>query len=114
MKGLLLSIVMLTSAASCARPSAARSSADAAVRALSHAEVERLAVQHCAECHQSSVSRAKPAALAVFDLDQATWCAGLSSAQFTVFYQRMQGELEATTRARLLAFTEGAARRSAH
>jgi mono/diheme cytochrome c family protein len=74
--------------------------------ALSAAEVHALAERHCASCHQSSVSRAKPNALAVFDLDQANWSAGLAVGQFSVFYQRMQGELDPPTRARLFAYTE--------
>jgi hypothetical protein len=80
---------------------------------LSQPELQKLAEQHCASCHQGSVSREKPAALSVFDLDHADWCQGLAAAQFDVFYQRMQGELDARTRARLRAFTEGAARKRA-
>jgi hypothetical protein len=77
---------------------------------LLQSELQELSERHCSACHQSSVSREKPAALAVFDLDQVEWSAGLAAAQFGVFYQRMQGELDAPTRGRLLAYTERAAR----
>ncbi|HKO94477.1 MAG TPA: hypothetical protein VJU61_25160 [Polyangiaceae bacterium] len=80
---------------------------------VSYAEATALAKQHCAECHQGSVSQAKPAALSVFDLDQGAWSAGLSAEQFQVFYQRMQGELDPPTRVRVLAFTESEAARVA-
>jgi len=85
----------------------------AAPASVSYAEATALAKQHCAECHQGSVSQAKPAALSVFDLDQGAWSAGLSAKQFQVFYQRMQGELDEATRARVLAFTESEAARVA-
>lgn len=94
----------------CARPHAASPHADVEPPSLTHAQVERLAVAHCASCHQGSVSRAKPAALAVFDLDHGDWCRGLSAAQFSVFYQRMEGELDDVARRALKDFTERAAR----
>jgi len=102
--------VLLFAASACAarsaRPTPASSPAPAP---LTQSELQVLSERHCSACHQSSVSREKPAALAVFDLDRAGWSAGLASAQFAVFYQRMQGELDVPTRARLLAFTERAA-----
>ena len=84
-----------------------------ALSPVSYAEATALAKQHCAECHQGSVSQAKPAALSVFDLDQGAWSTGLSAEQFQVFYQRMQGELDPATRIRVLAFTESEAARVA-
>jgi hypothetical protein len=93
--------------------SAAAEAEAPALPPVSYAEATVLAKQHCAECHQGSVSRAKPAALFVFDLDQVAWSAGLSSEQFQVFYQRMQGELDPPTRVRVLAFTESEAARVA-
>ncbi len=102
--------VLLLAASACAarpvRPAPARSHEPSP---LTQSELHALSVRHCAACHQSSVSRERPAALAVFDLDQADWSAGLASAQYAVFYQRMQGELDAPTRRRLLAYTERAA-----
>lgn len=109
MKYLFHSIVALA-LLGCARPHAASPRAQALPASLSHAQVERLAVEHCAGCHQGSVSRAKPAALAVFDLDRSDWCSGLSASQFSVFYQRMEGELDLATRHALERFTERAAR----
>jgi hypothetical protein len=97
---------VLSCAARTRPPQAAKPKASEPAAPLNAAEVHTLAERHCANCHQGSVSREKPNALAVFDLDQPDWSAGLAAAQFTVFYQRMQGELDASTRARLLAFAE--------
>jgi hypothetical protein len=95
---------------SCARrtpsPRVAPRAQASAPTPLSRGEVHALAERHCASCHQGSVSREKPNALAVFDLDQRDWSARLEARQFSVFYQRMEGELDPATRARLLAFTE--------
>lgn len=96
----------LSCAARTRPPQAAQPKPSAAAAPLSAGEVHALAERHCASCHQGSVSREKPNALAVFDLDQPNWSEGLAAAQFTVFYQRMQAELDAPTRARLLAFTQ--------
>ena len=102
--------LLLFAASACAvratRPSPAGSTEPSP---LTQSELHALSVRHCSACHQSSVSREKPAALAVFDLDHAGWSAGLAAEQFTVFYQRMQGELDPPTRRRLLAYTERAA-----
>lgn len=106
MKRLLLSLCVLSASACARRPEPVRAPSAAPATPLSEREVTQLAVQHCASCHQGSVSREKPDALRVFDLDHAAWGAGLSAAQFSVFYQRMQGELQPVVRARLLAFTE--------
>jgi hypothetical protein len=101
--------VLLFAASACAARPLTRSSVPAA-QTLTQSELQKLSERHCSACHQSSVSREKPAALAVFDLDQANWSARLAAAQFDVFYQRMQGELDAQTRGRLRVYTERAAR----
>lgn len=95
----------LSCAAQTRPPRAAPVSGPSTPVPLSAGELRTLAAQHCASCHQGSVSSEKPNALAVFDLDQRDWAAGLAPDQFTVFYQRMEGELDAPTRARLLAYT---------
>lgn len=108
----LVSLVLVGSMACCParnRPAPVASTGAAvaaplAEKRLSLFELHSLSVQHCASCHQSSVSREKPAALAVFDLDQSDWSTGLSRGQLAVFFQRMQGELDASTRARLHVF----------
>lgn len=106
--GKLYACLLLVAAACAARPVRPATSSSAP-QPLTESELHGLSVRHCAACHQGSVSRAKPAALAVFDLDQADWSAGLQAVQFAVFYQRMQGELDAPLRRRLRAYTERAA-----
>jgi hypothetical protein len=101
--------MLLFAASACAARPQPRASA-LAPQTLTQAELQKLSERHCSACHQSSVSREKPAALAVFDLDQAGWSVHLAAAQFDVFYQRMQGELDAPTRGRLRVYTERAAR----
>jgi mono/diheme cytochrome c family protein len=57
-------------------------------------QVRELAKPRCGSCHQGSVSTAKPAALAVFDLDTADWSARMAPRQFDAFMGRMKGKVE--------------------
>jgi hypothetical protein len=83
-----------------------RISAVASERAELREEMRALGRQHCG-CHQASLPQAKPAALAVFDLDQPRWSAALSAGQLQGFLQRLEGELDAPARPRLRAFIDG-------
>jgi hypothetical protein len=68
-----------------------------------------MVVKHCSDCHRRSVSDATPEALAVFDLDDADWFAGIPSKSFYAFTARllpfadskMASELRATVDAEL-------------
>ena len=48
-----------------------------------------MVVEHCSDCHRHSVSDATPAALAVFDLDDPDWFAGIPSKSFYAFRARL-------------------------
>jgi hypothetical protein len=113
MRSLLVSALIVGVVGCARRAPAPHNAAEPSLVVLSQPEVKQLAEQHCASCHQGSVSRAKPEALAVFDLDQPSWSAGLSAAQYGVFYQRMAGELDPATRARLQDYTAREAKRVA-
>jgi hypothetical protein len=45
--------------------------------------------EHCRDCHTRSVSDATPEALAVFDLDDPDWLAGIPSKSFYAFTARL-------------------------
>jgi len=49
---------------------------------------------HCGLCHVPSSPEAKPAALAVFDLEQADWGATMDRGQLAVFHRSIARKLE--------------------
>lgn len=66
-----------------------------------------LAKTHCGNCHQASLPTAKPAAVAVHNLDADDWPATLSAAQLEGgFTRRLSGRLDDTDRRWLRAFVE--------
>jgi hypothetical protein len=81
---------------------------------VSREEVRLLGKRHCGTCHQGSIASAKPAALAVFDLDKECWSSRMSSAQLQGFFERMNGELDDVTRPRVQAFVARVLARRAH
>lgn len=69
--------------------------------------LRELAKVHCGSCHQASLPTAKPAALAVHNLDADDWPATLSSAQLERgFTRRLEPRLDDQDRRWLRAFVE--------
>ena len=73
-----------TSPAPDAAPSSAPSSALDAARARGHDAL----VRHCGECHRGRLATAKPAALAIFDLDATDWPAQLDARELDAALRR--------------------------
>ena len=72
-----------------------------AVRAQIHA----FATTHCGTCHKASLPTAKPAALAIYNLDAENWSSTLSAAQLEGgFTRRLNGRLDDGGRALLRSF----------
>lgn len=72
-----------------------------------------IAKTHCGMCHQSTLPTAKPAALAIHDLDSPAWPATLSRAQLEGgFMRRLNAKLDDEGKSLLRAFVaaEGAKR----
>ena len=67
------------------------------VRANGEASIAPMVTSHCMDCHKRSVSDTLPNALAVFDLDQPGWLAGIPSKHL---------EVEGAFMARLLPFAD--------
>jgi mono/diheme cytochrome c family protein len=64
-----------------------------------------IAKTHCGACHQSSRPSAKPAALAIFDLDAADWPSTLTAARLEGgFRRRLDRRLDDAGRQQLHAF----------
>ena len=62
---------------------------------------------HCGTCHQSTLPTAKPAALAIFNLDADDWWSTLTPARLTGgFPRRLNGLLDDAGRRQLRAFVE--------
>jgi mono/diheme cytochrome c family protein len=88
--------------------------ADAAVAApppadtlLLRQRLRELAKVHCGSCHQASLPTAKPAALAIHNLDADDWPATLSAAQLERgFTRRLEARLDDQDRRWLRAFVE--------
>jgi mono/diheme cytochrome c family protein len=54
-----------------------------------------IAKTHCGTCHQSTLSTAKPAALAIYDLDAPDWSAPLTTARLQGgFTRRLERQLK--------------------
>jgi len=80
------------------------------------APAERLAVReqvrgyakaHCGTCHQASLPTAKPAALAIYNLDAEDWSSTLTAAQLKGgFPRRLNAQLDDAGRQQLRAFIE--------
>ena len=106
----------LASAASTPPASAAPDIALAASPAGAATLRERMraiAKTHCGTCHQSTLATAKPAALAIHDLDSPEWPATLTRAQLEGgFTRRLNARLDDEGKSLLRAFVaEEAARR---
>lgn len=65
------------------------------------------AKQHCGRCHIASLPSARPAALAIFNLDAEAWSATLTVAQLEGgFPRRLNARLDEAGRAELRAFLD--------
>lgn len=62
-----------------------------------------MVAEHCRDCHMRSVSDKVPEALAVFDLDDPNWFAGIPSKSFYAFKARLLPFADARTARELLA-----------
>jgi hypothetical protein len=72
-----------------------------AVRAQIHA----FATTYCGTCHKASLPTARPAALAIYNLDAENWSSTLSAAQLEGgFTRRLNGRLDDSGRALLRTF----------
>ena len=67
-------------------------------------EVREIARPHCGSCHQGSLPTAKPAALAVFDLERTDWPASMGPGQLRSFLGRIDGKLSNLNRPQVRAF----------
>jgi hypothetical protein len=66
-----------------------------------------LAREHCGTCHIASLPTAKPAALAIYNLDAADWSATLSPQRLRAgFTRRLNGKLDEAGQQRLRDFVE--------
>jgi hypothetical protein len=77
-------------------------------------QVRALARPDCGSCHSGVSASAKPAALAVFDLEAEDWAASMTRPQLDAFLSRIRGKLAAADLATVRAFLDAeAARRKA-
>ncbi len=87
-------------------PSAAPEAARADVVALRD-WARGLAREHCGACHIGSRPTAKPAALAIYNLDDSNWSATLSPERLRAgFTRRLNGRLDDAGQQRLREFVE--------
>jgi mono/diheme cytochrome c family protein len=71
-------------------------------------QVRSFAKTYCGACHQASLPTAKPAALAIFNLDAEDWSSTLTTERLTGgFSRRLNARLDAAGRQQLRAFVEG-------
>jgi mono/diheme cytochrome c family protein len=69
--------------------------------------VRGYAKAHCGSCHQSSLPSAKPAALAIYDLDSESWAAMLTVARLqNGFPRRLNAHLDDAGRQQLRSFIQ--------
>ncbi len=69
--------------------------------------VRDLTRQHCGTCHIASLPTAKPAALAIFNLDAPNWSSTLSPQRLRAgFTRRLNGKLDEAGQLRLREFVE--------
>jgi hypothetical protein len=84
-------------------PKALTPSAHAAARD----EVRGYAKTYCGTCHQSSLPTAKPAALAIYNLDRDDWASMLTDERLrNGFPRRLNAQLDDAGRSQLRAFIE--------
>ena len=71
-------------------------------------QVRGYAKTHCGSCHTASLPTAKPAALAIYNLDAKEWSATLTAAQLrNGFPRRLNGRLDEAGQRELRTFIEG-------
>jgi hypothetical protein len=79
----------------------------AAEQTAAREQVRGFAKAYCGACHQSTLPTARPAALVIFDLDQAEWSQTLTPARLRGgFPRRLNARLDAADRAVLRRFIE--------
>lgn len=79
----------------------------AAERLAVREQVRGYARTHCGSCHIASLPTAKPAALAIYNLDAEEWSSTLTAAQLKAgFPRRLNARLDDTGRQQLRAFIE--------
>ena len=70
--------------------------------------VRGYAKTHCGTCHQSTLPSARPAALAIFNLDADTWSSTITASQLqNGFPRRLEGRLDERGKVALRTFIEG-------
>lgn len=80
------------------------SAAPADTQAL-RAQVRGFAITHCGTCHRATLATAKPAALAIYNLDAEDWSATLTAARLEGgFTRRLNARLNERDRELLRAF----------
>ena len=71
-------------------------------------QVRGYARTHCGACHIASLPTARPAALAIYNLDAREWSSTLTAAQLrNGFPRRLNGQLDAEGKRHLQTFIEG-------
>ena len=71
-------------------------------------EVRGYARTHCGTCHTASLPTARPAALAIYNLDAEAWSSTLTADQLrNGFPRRLNGQLDDDGKRQLRAFIEG-------
>lgn len=78
-----------------------------AEHAVARHDVRQHAKRYCGECHQASLPTAKPAALAIYNLDRDDWASMLTEERLrNGFPRRLNGRLDADGRQQLRRFIE--------
>ena len=71
-------------------------------------QVRGYAKTHCGKCHIASQPTARPAAVAIYNLDSDTWSSTLTAAQLrNGFPRRLNGQLDDEGQRQLKTFIEG-------
>ena len=71
-------------------------------------EVRGYATAHCGTCHKASLPTARPAALAIYNLDAPEWSSTLTASQLrSGFPRRLNGQLDERGKQALRTFIEG-------
>src|SRR5688572_27280401 len=91
--GLLISLSMFSVACSQPEPIKERSLSVEQLDVL-RGQVRESAKAACGSCHQHTSPEAKPAALAIFDLDQEQWHTPMTDHQFHEFLKRGGGKID--------------------
>ncbi len=86
-------------------PSSANAAAAPADTLALRAQIRGLAKTHCGTCHQATLATAKPAALAIYNLDAEDWSSTLTAARLEGgFTRRLNARLNERDRELLRAF----------